>query len=879
MFGFMAGHAMLETARDALFLANWPASQLPWVYLGIAVFALALSRLDPAVMTRLTVRGELSGWLVLASLVTLVIWVGTLSQRAPTAYPLYIWTGVIATLVVVRFWTLVAGMFTVTQAKRLFAVIGSGSIAGAITGSGAARVMAEVAAPRHLVLGAASVFALTSLAPRLMGTVAPTPVSHLPPERWHLRDVAAAIRVRPYLRAVAVLVLLSTITFTFVDFVFKSRVGRLVPAAEMGTFFSSFYLVLNTVSLAVQLVAVGWLLRRVSVHAVHTIAPSLLLVGSVGTALSGALPAVLLLKGVDGALRHSLSRTTVELLFVPVRVDLRSRVKVVIDTIGQRGGQALASLAILVAVALPGGGEIVVTGLAALAAATWLGLSMQLRQPYVETFRETLRDEVAEANIAFPELDVMSLEMLLRTLNDPDDRRVHAALDLLVAQGKAGVIPALILFHPSAAVVVHALDIFQTRRFEDALPIVNRLLEHSDPTVVAAAVRTLAVVGPDPAVLRRALDHPSAVVVASALVGLAHTSALPEDELAAHLPRVEAAGPDALIALCDGVRVLPVSRFDTVVTRAANHPDARVRRAAVRAMGAVGSPAFVPVLLHLLVQRDLRADAATALLATGPSTLDLLNDALRTASEPLFVRRQIPLAMVRFASPRAARLLLRQLIHETDGLVRFKIIRALNALRRDNPDVALDTTILGEAIRQTVGVATAYARRRHVLNDGAVAHPGYRTPGNRLLCSLLRDKEDHALERVFRLLNLLTGDETFARIHRSLTSDDPAARANARELALHLAPEEVQRPLITLVDDLYDPEVTTPVAATEAYLETITNLLDSPQESLATMAVYHVGELGLSDLAPQLTTRTDFSDEHADVVADVRARLAQGNRS
>lgn len=33
LFGLLAGHAMLETARDALFLAKLPASQLPWAYL------------------------------------------------------------------------------------------------------------------------------------------------------------------------------------------------------------------------------------------------------------------------------------------------------------------------------------------------------------------------------------------------------------------------------------------------------------------------------------------------------------------------------------------------------------------------------------------------------------------------------------------------------------------------------------------------------------------------------------------------------------------------------------------------------------------------------------------------------------------------------
>ena len=38
----MAAHTLLETARDALFLARLPPSRLAWVYLAIAVVILGL---------------------------------------------------------------------------------------------------------------------------------------------------------------------------------------------------------------------------------------------------------------------------------------------------------------------------------------------------------------------------------------------------------------------------------------------------------------------------------------------------------------------------------------------------------------------------------------------------------------------------------------------------------------------------------------------------------------------------------------------------------------------------------------------------------------------------------------------------------------------
>lgn len=42
LFGIMAAHALLETARDSLFLARIPPSHLAWAYLAIALLSLTI---------------------------------------------------------------------------------------------------------------------------------------------------------------------------------------------------------------------------------------------------------------------------------------------------------------------------------------------------------------------------------------------------------------------------------------------------------------------------------------------------------------------------------------------------------------------------------------------------------------------------------------------------------------------------------------------------------------------------------------------------------------------------------------------------------------------------------------------------------------------
>ena len=46
LFILIASHSVLETARDALFLADIPATNLPWVYLAIAAVSLVVTQLQ-----------------------------------------------------------------------------------------------------------------------------------------------------------------------------------------------------------------------------------------------------------------------------------------------------------------------------------------------------------------------------------------------------------------------------------------------------------------------------------------------------------------------------------------------------------------------------------------------------------------------------------------------------------------------------------------------------------------------------------------------------------------------------------------------------------------------------------------------------------------
>lgn len=885
LLGFMTGHAILETARDTLFLSELPATLLPWVYLTLAASALLLTKYHSSLARRLPRGQELSGWLLFAAATTAALWLAIFWFGDWIFYVLYAWTGVLATLVAIQFWTMLASLFTLTQAKRLFAVIGTGSILGAIAGSGIASALTTVLPAQHLVLVAALIFFATSRATQLIESIESVEPEQSEPAvtAAELGHIGRIVWSRPYLKRVTLAILLATITFTLVDFVFKSTVARLVPDESLGTFFSTTYFSLNLLSLLIQVTTVGWILRHITVSTALAIVPMLLVMGAIGYMATGGLALALLFKSADGALRYSLYRTTMELLFVPISAEVRGRVKTYIDLLGQRGGQAAGSVLVLVVLSLTTS-EAVVALVAAVTAGAWLYLMLRLKPFYLDLFRQTLREDLNETRIEFPALDVASLETLLYTLNSPDERQVIAALDLLAYQSKFKVVPGLILYHPAPMVLIHAVELFASAGRVDVLPLIDRLTSHSDDRVRAASLRARTVLAADRYMLRAALEDTSEAVRGTAAVALVSCGWSTIQEINKTIGKVfDSTEPQVLREIAEAVRVMPSREFDSLLLRLAHGEDTGVQLATVKAMRSIGDPVFIEPLSLLLAHRPLRAEAASALVALGTRALIGLGTELSDKSLPHAVRRHIPRTIAAFGTPQAAATLLRHLLEESDGMIRFKVLRALGRMRTVNSALLLEAKTITQIIDQNLASAYRYMRWKHLLMNRTADVPAEWIEYHRLLIDLLGDKEAHTLQRLFRLLNLRANDDEFLRIYRGLQSSRREARASSRELIEHMVEPLLARRIMTIIDDLYEPAArprqVSPREARKSWEDTLGELFDSGIESLSSLAAFEIGQLGITRLKTALDRAAPLSASHADIIADVLRRFGEATGS
>lgn len=843
----MAGHAMLETARDALFLARVPVTRLPWLYLVIALFSTVIGQLDGRA-GRTGPRG-LTGLVVGGAVATLGV--GQIVVQWPNAgvYVLYIWTAVQTAVISLRFWTLLGGLFTVTQAKQVYGFIGGGSVLGAVLGAGASRLVAEwlpasalVPAASALLFGAAL---CTSLFWKVCSIVAIVEDSS---GGETLLDAFRALRREPLGLGLLWLTVITTITVTVVDFLFKQTVAQHVPSQDLGAFMATANLAFNAGSLLVQLLLVSWVVRRFNLQGALVVLPLLILAGGTLLWLAPsilALTSLLGLKGVDGVLRYTLNRTAVEIVLVPLPVASRRRTKLVSDLLGQRGGQALASLLILGvnfwswAPMLP----LLLMG----AAGLWLIAAYRLRKPYMALMRGQLRPLTRVEPL--PEMDVHSLESLVMALDSVVVSEVVAAMDLLEREHRAHLVPNLILHHPEDEVVVHALALFARTRRMSALPVMQRIIGRRGDRVRAAVLRASFELQADETELTALVEPLGPATRGTYLIyRLARGSAsVPEQQELRTI--VATSDPAVQLSLAEDVRVFNSHHLDAVIRSLLKAPSLEVRLRVLQALDVGRFPLRAPDLLDALTDARCRDRAHEVIASLGEAGVSLVRKGLDDPGLSLAVRQELPHAATFFPESVANELLQNRLAVEPHDRMRTWLLRALNRTVQlsGSPRSRLDKALLATQVQVDLQQAYWYLSTRILLIEQGAQMRKLR--GFQFLVRLLEDKERSCAERVFMVLNLMRADEDFCVVWRSLQSRDARVRAAALELVDNALTEPLRTAVRGLIADQSD------VARLQSgrdYLElhhrSYGTLLDELEatgsQSLRELSTFHRSELG-----------------------------------
>jgi CRP-like cAMP-binding protein len=205
---------------------------------------------------------------------------------------------------------------------------------------------------------------------------------------------------------------------------------------------------------------------------------------------------------------------------------------------------------------------------------------------------------------------------------------------------------------------------------------------------------------------------------------------------------------------------------------------------------------FVPALISLLRNRRLKGAAREVLVGYGEEVVDALGHFLGERDEDAWVRRHIPATLARIPSQKSMDVLIKALDGEPDGFLRFKLVSAIDRLRREHPQLTFDTKPIEALLLREGTRYFEYLSLHFNLFDRAAL------PQDGLLDEALDEKIARSRNRVFLLLGLLYPWRDIAAARWAIEHGDARAKASASEYLDNVLASNFRRRLMPILEDM-----------------------------------------------------------------------------
>jgi AAA family ATP:ADP antiporter len=576
-------------------------------------------------------------------------------------------------------------------------------------------------------------------------------------------------------------------------------------------------------------------------------------------------------------LQYSIDKPSVELLYLPVSPEVKNQVKSFIDTVVWRGGDGLAAIAVLIFATTLGWSPMRVSWVNVTFIFVWLVAAFAARRRYVTTLRDSIQKHRLDAERALtPVLDRSTLDIFAANLEPTDPDKILYALSLFEVGSQQAAHPAVreLLKHPAPEVRKKALSILSGARDRTVLPQVESLLRDPDLSVRTEALLYLSHHAHiDPLKKIEELGDFPDFSIRSAVVAFLARPGEAQDLVAAKFffdQMVKETGPDSARTRLEAACLLAVlpDEFDEQLRQLLADPDTGVVRAAIRAVGTLRKRRFVLRLIDRLGDPELTGDAADALVQFGDRIVGTLRDHLGDPLIPVEVRREIPGLLARIHSTGCIRVLADHLL-ESDNVLRFRIISALNKIRRDRPEFSLDTQMI-----ETVLAAEIMGHYRSYQILGTL---GTALESDEPVAKALRESMTQEVERIFRLLGLLFPQHDLHSAYYGLQSRDATVHSNSIEFVDNILKPQLRQVLVPLLDSDVSLEERVQIAnrlvgaRVEDREQAVAALVFSSDPWLKSCGAYAIGTLGIRSLEHAL----DECLEHEDPLLRETARQAK----
>jgi ATP/ADP translocase len=810
LFLIISAYVIGKVASNALFLAQFPAVQLPYVDIASGVLVGFVVVVYLRVGRRTSLGNLLVGSPLFFATSCVLFWVLIHYSRPTWVYPVfYVWVGMFGVLAPTQVWTLANYLLTTREAKRIFGMVGGGGILGWIFAGYLSMIVAKALGTESLLLAMAvllvlcsAVMAVATKGGKLRLDPANDPIAGV--AGTGQKDLRASIRSvfsSPYLRAIAAVICISSFATTITGWQFKALARQFSAGKDaMAIFFGDFYFYAGVLALLFQFLLTTRLLRRFGIGRMLFVLPIVVLVGSAGLLVWGTVAAVLFLKGGDQVLRHSIDRSTTEVLYLPLPNRVKLEAKWFIDTVVWRLGDGLAGVVVLIFAAQLGWTPQQISWIVIVLILGWLAAVYVAGKQYVVVLQDSISQHRLDAEQASTlALDRSTADLLAKRILTSDPNEILYALSLFGVERQRTAHPVVrgLLHHPSPEVRQKAVSILAAVGDKSVRPSIEALLKDPDSGVRTEAMLYLVYhAHVDPLTLLSEIGDCADFSVRSGVAAyLARPGEAQNIETARQIligmsSESGEEGQRTRLELAHVLGELPDS-FDPLLATLLHDPAEPVVREAIRSVGALRKFSLASSLLELLANSEFSSDAAQALAKFGDQVVSLLASHLNDSSSPMDMRRAIPPILVSIGTPAAAHVLCDDLL-ERDTELRFQMISALNKIHQWHPEIALDMQMV-----ETVLAAEIVGHYRSYQILEALRCPG---DSDEHVMHALHESMHKELERIFRLLGLLYPHLDFHSAYFGLQSNNSTVYDNALEFLDNVLKSQLRAILVPLLD-------------------------------------------------------------------------------
>jgi HEAT repeat protein len=837
MFAFYTatsiGVLWLEVSAAALFLNEYGADTLPWIYLASAVIGTGLSLVSNWLQKFLPLRRVIVLIAVLMAMPLVVFRIG-LNPAFMGGYAIFLmrlWLEAIYVLNEVNTSITANQLFTIREIKRTYPLISSGILAADVLSGLSLPFLRQLVGLSNIILmasimlliGAAILFHISQTYQSFFPD-APRRLLQENQDRLNIRRLQGPLQ--RYVILIVVFFVMAQVLFLLIDFQYLSQIENrfLSPNAtvqisldQIADFLALFSATLGIFELLTQWFVSSRAIERLGVFTTAIIQPAMLAVLStlfligMGNLFWG----IIALKFLDELLRYTLIASTGPVLFQPIPDTLRSRYQSIIRGVAEPVSVGFTGIAMWFVIhkLFPDFGvqSRVILFLILMGSLVWLAAVWFLRSGYLDL----LVMSAERGQLTLSDVDLRTFKRaVIEALNRPGtDADKGSCIELLTHIDPKNVGEVLVPLLPvlSPRLQRQGLEAMLDYPNPDYLPTLREFIERSPgPEVLAVALRYvwLTEEEPDGEQLRPYLKSDVDPIVRGTAASIMLRRGNPQQKAEATdtLRRMlthkhERERVMGCRALGEAVYLQALRLY---IKQLLQDESLRVRCALLEAIAATHLEEFYPSLLRGLHYKSTRESAMRALVRLEDEALPMLVELAENPHKPQNVRNYAWTAIGKIGTLSAMEVLVTRLTTSW-GATRCSILQILLKLSAESGIEAVANMLGRSGVENLINqelmfIAQLYAAQVDISPEWVQSREAD------LLRRALRDQQDDAIERLFLLMRFLYSSSAIQAAAFNLQSDNREHVARGLEILDNTLDISSKQVVLSILDQRSDLE-------------------------------------------------------------------------